>query len=148
MAEIRLSQGEAEQLIGMPKHRLDASEQKYPSLGGRISVPLYSPNRNESFVLDVTRSRIELAKCTHQNRVEQAIVLLRLDVGGPPHRNPDDTEVGPDHLHIYREGYADKFAIPLPSELASIEDRWDLLHRFMDYCNIVEPPIFQRELFI
>lgn len=148
MAETKLSQEEAEALIGIPKYRIDGSEQKYPSLGGRISIPLTSPNRNESFILDVTRSRIELAKCTHQNRVEQTIVLLRLDVGSGGHWNPDNTQVGPDHLHIYREGYADKFAVALPDELANIEDRWELLHRFMEYCNIVEPPIFQRELFI
>ena len=148
MAEIRLSQDEAEELIGVPKHRLNATEQKYPSLGGKISIPLTSPNRNESFLLDVSRGRIELAKCTHQNRVEQTIVLLRLDVGSGGHCNPDHTEVGPDHLHIYREGYADKFAIALPDELANIQDRWELLHRFMEYCNIVEPPIFETELFI
>lgn len=147
MAEIRLSQVEADELIQLPKHRLNDDLVRYPSLGGKVTVTLHAENRKETFLLDVARSRIELSKCTHQNRVEQTIILLRLDVGGPPHRNPDNTEVGIDHLHVYREGYADKFAFPLPDELADTSDLWDLLHRFMQYCNIITPPRFEGGLF-
>ena len=147
MAETRLSQAEADELIQLPKHRQNDDLWRYPSLGGKVTVPLQAENRKELFLLDVARSRIELSKCTHQNRVEQTIILLRLDVGGAPHRNPDNTEVGNDHLHVYREGYADKFAIPLPVELSNTSDLWDLLHRFMEYCNIVTPPRFEGGLF-
>jgi hypothetical protein len=148
VAEVRLTQIEAEELIQVPKHRIDEYRWSYPSLGGKVIVPLSADNRKESFLLDITRGRIELSKCTHQNRVDQTIILLRLDIGGPPHRNPDNIEVGSDHLHIYREGYAVKFAVPLPNEFSNISDQWDLLQRFMTYCNIVTPPLFETGLFI
>jgi hypothetical protein len=43
-------------------------------------------------------------------------VLVRLDLGGAPHRNRDDEEIGVPHLHLYREGFGDKWATPLPSD--------------------------------
>jgi hypothetical protein len=36
------------------------------------------------------------------------VVLVRLDLGGAPHRNPFDEEIGVPHLHLYREGFGDK----------------------------------------
>jgi hypothetical protein len=41
------------------------------------------------FMLDVTRATIRLTKATYQNRARQAIILMRLDLDGPPHSNPD-----------------------------------------------------------
>jgi hypothetical protein len=52
-------------------------------------------------MLDVTRAEIKLTKATYQNRARAAIILLRLDLDGPPHRNPDGREnsmSAPSHL--------------------------------------------------
>ena len=67
-------------------------------------------------MFDVTRAQIKLTKATYQNRARQAIILMRLDLDGPPHRNPDETEIPRPHLHIYREGFGDKWAIAEPVE--------------------------------
>ncbi|MDG6271690.1 DUF6978 family protein [Glaesserella parasuis] len=86
---------------------------------------------------------------TFQTRARKAIVLVRLDIEGPPHRNPDGEEIICPHIHLYREGYGDKWAYPLPDELKSVLDRpYELLDKFMDYCHIIGKPMIQRELFI
>jgi len=48
MAEINLTQAEADALIGREKHRADDSPCDYPNLGGLISVPLRSLDRGKS----------------------------------------------------------------------------------------------------
>ena len=49
------------------------------------------------------------------------------------------------HLHIYREGYGDKWAAPLPSrDFLRPDDSWQMLTEFMRYCNIVETPYYTR----
>ncbi len=73
------------------------------------------------------------------------VVLVRLDFGGAPHSNPDGVEMGSPHLHLYREGYGDKWAVPVPGD--RFADRWRLLDDFMRYCNVVEPPVIRRGLF-
>ncbi len=148
MSDINLTQAEADLLIAMEKHRLNNDRWEYPVVGGSISIPLISSNKRESFILDVSRGKIDLLKGTYQNRSRQVIILVRLDFGGRPHRNPDGQEVTSPHLHLYREGYGDKWAAPVPSEIfPDISDLWRLLEDFMRFCNITEPPSMQKGLF-
>jgi hypothetical protein len=147
MAEINLTQTEADTLIAMEKHCLDDRVWDYPGLGGAIAVPLVSADKKENFFFDLTRSRINLAKGTYQNRGRHVVVLARLDFGGPPHRNPDDSEVPCPHLHLYREGYGDKWAFRAPAEqFSNLGNLWQTLEDFMRYCNITRPPIIQQAL--
>ena len=88
-----------------------------PGLGGSIEVPLISANRRENFLLDVTRGRINLKKATYQNGVRVVVILARLDIDGPPHENPDGQEILCPHLHTYREGFGDKWAVQAPSNI-------------------------------
>ena len=87
----------------------------------------------------------------YQNRVRESIVLVRLDFGAP-HRNPPELggdEIAVPHLHIYKEGFADKYAINIPKEISSeLDNVWQILHDFMKSCNITQPPNFAKELFI
>ncbi len=108
MATSNLTQVEADELIATEKRCVDARVWDYPSLGGAINIPLVSTNRHDPFLLDLLRSGIDLTKNTYQNRGCQVVVLVRLDLGSRPHRNPDGTKVGSPHLHLYREGYSDK----------------------------------------
>ena len=148
MADIDLSQKEADALIAMEKHRVDERTWNYPAaVGGAISIPLISADRQETFALDVSRGRIDLRKGTYQNRARQVIVLVRLDFGGAPHRNPDGEEVPCPHLHVYREGYADKYAVVVPTDaFRNVEDPWQALQDFMRYCNITKSPAIERGL--
>lgn len=148
MADINLTQSEADALIAMPKVRVDETQVEYPGLGGKVSVPLVSENKRENFLLDVSRGRIELRKGTYQTRARQIIILVRLDFGGPTHRNPDDEEIPCPHLHIYREGYGDKWAVAVPADgFPNVADAWETLSDFLRYCNVTEPPRFTRGLF-
>ena len=112
--------------------------------GQKISLPLKSDDGRELFLLDLRRGRVELRKVTMQNRARQVVILARLDLHGPPHRNPDGEEIPTPHLHVYREDYADKWAIPVPADhFLSINDEWTTLNDFMRYCNITEAPNIQ-----
>lgn len=148
MADLSLTQQDADALLAMEKHRVDDTAYDYPSLGGSLRVPLQSTDRREAFVLDITRSQINLAKGTYQNRSRAVVILARLDFGGAPHRNPDDAEIPCPHLHVYREGFGDRWAIPLPPDrFSDAGDPWLLLLEFMQFVNITLPPDVRKGLF-
>ena len=149
MAEINLTQAEAGALLAMEKHRGDEVHYDYPNPGNSLSAPLRSPDKREEFVLDIRRGHIDLQKVTHQNRARLVVVLVRLDLGGAPHRNPDGEEIACPHLHVYREGFGDKWAVPAPADkFPRTSNLWDILQDFMKYCNITKPPIIDRGLFV
>jgi hypothetical protein len=148
MADIDIPQAEADVLIAMEKHCTEKSNWPFPEPGARLSIGLTSPDKRENFVLDITRAQLKLTKATYQNRARQAIILMRLDLDGPTHRNPDDQEIPCPHLHVYREGYSDKWAIPAPIDrYPNAEDLPATLDAFMRHCNITVPPQIQRGLF-
>jgi len=142
MADINLTQPEADALIAMEKIRVDDTRWDYPGLGGSIAIPLQSRDKRENFMVDVSRGKIDLLRGSYQNRSRQVVVLVRLDFGGQPHRNPDGQDIPSPHLHLYREGYGDKWATPVPANVfPDTADLWRLLEDFMAFCNIVEPPL-------
>jgi hypothetical protein len=148
VANVDLTQAEADALIALPKIRVDDERYDFPKLGGAVHIPLSSKDKREQFLLDISRGRIDLQKCTYQNRARQVIILLRLDLGGAPHRNPDGQEMSAPHLHVYREGYGDKWAMPVPANAFSdTGDLWQTLQDFMRYCNITDPPFIEKGLF-
>ena len=132
----------------MEKHRVDDKQIDFPIQGERIAIPLISPDKRENFMLDVTRNGIKLTKATYQNRARQSVILMRLDLDGPPHRNPDGEEILCPHLHIYREGYGDKWAYPAsPTQYPNTQDLFATFEAFMRNCNVTQPPSFVLGLF-
>jgi hypothetical protein len=129
MADINLTQAEADALIAMEKFRVDDTRWDYPGSGGSLSIPLLSRDKRENFLLDLSRGKIDLLKGSYQNRSRQVIILVRLDFGGQPHR--------------------DKWATPVPSDFfPGKSDLWRLLEDFMVFCHIIEPPLLQKGLFV
>ena len=148
MSDLNLAQSDADALLTLEKHKVDNTVHEYPFLGGSLKIPLISRDRREEFLLDVYQNQINLAKGTYQNRARRVVILARLDFGGAPHRNPDDEEIPCPHLHLYREGFGDKWAFPVPLEaFPSIADRWQTLQDFLRYVNVTDPPDFRRSLF-
>ena len=146
---INLTQQEANTLIALEKHRMDETRYSFPMFGQSLKMPLQSPDRRESFILDFRTSRIDLLKATMQNRGRHVIVLVRLDLGCAPHRNPDDEEIMAPHIHVYREGYGDRWAFPAPNDLfRDLSNLGVTLDDFMAYCNVTRPPHIDRGLFI
>jgi len=51
------------------------------------------------------------------------------------------------HIHLYREGYGDKWAYPVDlTRFGRMSDLFLTLSDFMEYCNIVEQPVINRVL--
>ncbi|MCY4576460.1 MAG: hypothetical protein OXC55_07700 [Chloroflexi bacterium] len=141
------TQSEADHLLALEKRRVDDTVWTYPGMGGSLTIPLISADRRERFLLDIRRGRVNLHKGSYQTRARNVVVLARLCFGGNPHDNPDGVYIASPHLHVYREGYADKWAYSLPEEFfTDITDPTNLLQGFQTYCNVVEPPIIRREL--
>jgi hypothetical protein len=145
---IDLTQSEADELIALPKRPSDDRLHQFPPPGEKLVIPFESIDRSEDFVMDVTRSRMDFSKVTYQNRGRVVVVLLRLDLNGSPHRNPDDEVIPCPHLHTYREGYGDKWACPLPEgKFGSLTDLAQTFFDFLTLCNVVERPTLQTGLF-
>ena len=75
------------------------------------------------------------------------LLVITFVSGGAPHRNPDGKEILCPHLHVYREGYGDKWAIPVPCNFSNSMTAWQIMNEFMDYCKVITKPIIHEELF-
>ena len=143
-----LTQAEADTFFAMEKRRVDERLWRLPDTSGGIVVPLASAGGDEPFHLDISRGRINLAKGKIQNRARTTTVLARIDFGGAPHRNPNDEEIACPHVHLYREGFGDRWAFPISSTVfTQPTDHLQTLIDFMRFCNIIRPPEFDRGLF-
>jgi hypothetical protein len=108
---------------------------------------LVGDDEQERFLLDLWRGTFRLSKLKFLERARKVIVLVRLDVDGSPHTNPDGTRMDGTHLHIYREGYEDKWAVPVDRALfTNLADAARTLGDFCGYCNIGEVPPIQDGL--
>ena len=57
-------------------------------------------------------------------------------------------EIGARHLHLYREGYALKYAYEIPADkFKNLDDAFQTLFDFMEFCNIIRLPRIRRSLF-
>lgn len=148
MTEVNLTQAEADALMEMEKHRLSAEAIPYPAPGRNITIELRSSDGREEFLLDVWRSDKNRSRARFQIRARRAIILTRIDLGGQPHSNDEDEpDIPAPHLHLYREGWGDGWAKPVPSQhFTATDDHYRTLEEFMVYCNIATPPRFQWEL--
>jgi hypothetical protein len=147
MAGDDLSQEEADRLFVLEKLVRDGTMLVWPGVGGKLVVDLVSRDRSEEFVVNATRSYIKISKLSVNARARGNIVLARLEIDGPPHRNPDDVEIEYPHLHIYREGFGDKWAFPLPLGVFTDIDNLALTFRqFMVYFNVSGLPSLDEGL--
>jgi hypothetical protein len=141
-----LTQSDADYLLNLVKV-LSEKRIAIPDPGDFIELNATSLVDNEKFLIDVNRKgRINVKKCTLQTRYQKSIILLRLDIEGSPHRNPDGEVINCPHLHIYREGYSDSWAFPLPSKIVTnTNDLAQVLIDFLLYNNVSNiPPVFHQ----
>jgi len=134
-----ITQQEANYLICLSKIIKNPKKLKFPLPGEQKEINVLSIDGKEKFILDINRARIKLTKCTYKNRYRKDIVLLRLDIDGRPHLNPPELggkTIDCPHLHIFKEGYGDKWAIQLPDFFTNDKDLIIKLFGFSDYCNI------------
>lgn len=77
MADLNLTQGEADALIAMEKHRVSDDRYDFPMAGDSLVLPLQSSDKREQFLLDISRGKIDLLRGKYQQRARQVIVLVR-----------------------------------------------------------------------
>lgn len=142
-----LEQQQADQLIAMRKRLVDAAPIRFPIAGSSVQLDAKSQDGRESFLFDVNRKgRIKLSKCTYQERYALVEILLRLDLDGPPHENPDGTEVPCPHLHVYREGFGVRWAYAIPADFTDTADLVKTLLEFLRYCRVDDIPPIQKSV--
>jgi hypothetical protein len=137
----------------MPKTFVDAGPLEF-----RLTEPmnstslLRSHDRREEFLFDLERGRRNRLRLKYQTRTRKVIILARLEIEGPRHRNPPGQPYLPDqwlegtHLHLYREGFEDRIAY----RLADVND-WvtpvgngvTVLEGFLRFCAIDPLPSIQ-----
>jgi hypothetical protein len=76
MADINLTQDEADKLMAMEKCAADEQDWFFPQPGESVAIPLTSLDKRENFMLDATRAQIKLTKATYQNRARAVIILM------------------------------------------------------------------------
>jgi hypothetical protein len=141
-----MTQAEADVLLAAPKRFLGSELIKLPP-GISMSRELEALELRERFLLDVWRGTIRLSKYRYQTRARVATILARLDVAGAPHTNPDGTLIGPTHLHLYREGFEDRWAFEI--DPAVFTEPQEIVTTFLDFCsfcNVTDVPTVQGEL--
>ena len=139
-----LTQTEADQFMAMAKHFLRPPAAITIPPGADDSYELAGPNDREKFLLDVWRGTLRLSKLRFQNRVRTVLVLVRLDVDGAPHTNPDGEWLSGTHLHLFREGYDDRWAYPVdPNNFTLLSDPGTTFQDFCAFCKIESPPSVQ-----
>lgn len=96
-------------------------------------------NKSDLFIIDInsSRKRIKSLKITFNERYKKEIVLLRLDLNGPPHRNPNGDLLSGNHLHIASEGYGDRYAIEVPNCFKNLSSPTGTLIDFLTYCKVI-----------
>jgi hypothetical protein len=147
MSEIWLPQSEADRLISIPKKRLDDKEHIFPPLNIKYKLDLVSLDGKERFELDMSCSSKSVQKLKLQKRSHGTIVLVRLDIHGAPHRNPDGEEFPCPHIHTYKEGFGDSWATPIDRNVfPDTDDHWRTISDFFKYCMVVNPPILTKAL--
>ncbi|MCS7189951.1 MAG: hypothetical protein NZ933_09205 [Bacteroidia bacterium] len=134
------SESEAHSMITAPKEYRDPAPLiiEYRK-GFRRTFDLYSSGRQGQFKIDIYFGWGE--KMTFQLRVEN-VILVRLDIGYKPHRNPDFEKLSVPHLHLYREGYESRWAYPLPAYFfPCLHDPEQTLEAFLQFCSVTKKPI-------
>lgn len=133
-------------MLALQKEFVDKTPLLLPS-GADPTRELASEDKRETFLFDIHRGGFKLTKVKYQTRGRRIYVLARLDVDSAPHTNPDGLKAGPTHLHIYREGFEDKWAFELDPAVFTIPT--DLGQAYIDFCrfcNIPKPPGLQAGL--
>ncbi len=139
-----LTQAEADRFIGMAKHFVRPPASIVIPPGVDDTYELAALEDRERFLLDLWRGTLRLTKLKFQNRVQVVDVLVRLDVDGAPHTNPDGQKLSGTHLHLFREGYDDRWARPVDRKAFTLlSDPGTTFQDFCVFCKIESPPPVQ-----
>jgi len=144
---VYLAQNEVDYLMALEKILINSPTVILGNTPLKYSHQLISTDGRERFYLDIFRASLNLQKYTLQERSRKIIILVRVDMAGAPHTNPDGTRIECPHIHLYKEGYGDKWAFSLDEyPFRNPTDIVTTFEDFLQFCNIIELPEIQRSL--
>ncbi|MFA6026039.1 MAG: hypothetical protein WC727_06315 [Ignavibacteriaceae bacterium] len=157
-----ISQEDADYFFEMEKFPEDDLEYQFPHSGEKLVLSFTTADKREKFLFDLYRGSIKITKVVYQNRVRKAYILRRLDFDGAPHPNPEvetvplpllepyNGKVIPSpHLHLYIEGFGEKWAVPAELLLSlDGKDIYEIMEDFFRYCNVKQLPKITKTLLI
>lgn len=117
---------------------IESKKNFLPHKGEKAQINIYDSSKREKFIVDINRSGKFEDKATIQTRYVTGgnVVIIRLDINGPEHENPDGNIIERNHIHIYKEGYDTRYAYNLSSfHLTYFKNITDFLCLFDDYCD-------------
>ena len=122
------------------KKRFNNETINLPAHNQKANLDVSSLDNRESFIVDIDRNgKIEL-KSKIQERYNNNQILIRVEINGPPHTNPDGTTTSRSHIHIYKEGYDLSWAYDLKSFSDDLFNELNNFNKvftdFCSYCNI------------
>jgi hypothetical protein len=149
-----LTQIEADALLQMPKLFVTVDPLELPRTQPVNYVrTLLSVDRREEFLFDFERGNRNRARLKYQTRGRKVIVLARLDMNGPAHRNPPDSPYKPGvrllspHFHKYVEHFDDRIAYEIMDvpglTLRDPTNAVFCLEDFLHYCSVQAVPNIQ-----
>jgi hypothetical protein len=152
-----LTQAEADALLRMPKAFVDANPLDF-SRTQPLSYErsLISVDRREQFLFDFERGSRNRARLRYQTRARKIVILARLDLGGPTHKNPPSSPYRPGerlvcpHFHRYVQGFEDRIAYAAADvqglDLRDPANGLFCLEDFQRYCAVGTPPGIQQTI--
>lgn len=167
---MELSQEEADRLRLIPKEFESATPIDITRVEEGLVLPAISSDQKEKFLIDIWQASIKLSKWRYQERTHKIIPLLRLELDASPHLNRNITiedqnrvmqnygwpfvpRLDGNHVHVYIEGYSDRWAFPL-SIFPSLEqvikpgnqNYIAIINAFLRECNFTQPIQFLKQL--
>lgn len=130
----------------------------FPMPNDAVQLSVKSVFSENEYIVDINRKQATLGRITYQDRYQKNIILLRLDIGTKPHRNPDGKILSGNHIHVYKNDYQDTVAYELDDPaLKEINPAFDLqsfatddIHHlfqaFSEFCNIINVPSYNHIL--
>ena len=151
-----LTQAEADGLLKLPKVFVDVDVLEFRRTEPMNSTSvLRSHDRREEFLFDLKRGRRNRLRLKYQTRARRVVILARLELDGPRHRNPPGQPYRPgecisgSHLHLYREGFDDRIAYLLEEVddwVTPVDDGVTALEGFLSFCGVDPRPRIQTAL--
>lgn len=157
-----ITQKDADLFFEMEKFPEEDKIYQFPSSGEKLMLPFISADKREKFSFDISRGMIKITKVSYQSRVRKAYILRRLDYDAASHLNPEvelvpfpflepynGKEIPSPHIHLYIEGFGDKWAVPADI-LMNIQgkDIYEIMIEFLKYCHVKQLPIITKPLLV
>lgn len=134
-----LTDNEAKALIELEKIAMQ-NVVNIPSGNTKEHLDLASAKERKDNIMRIfiRRGKINPNKCSFNVVFNKSITLIRLDIeAGRVHTNPDGQDMPSNHLHIYREGYDDRYAFPLPECFTDPDNLAQTLYDLLGYSNVI-----------